>query len=81
MILTNLERRGRMQWELYKLRKDNNKTQKDLAEYLGIDEATYRLKEKGRQQFKQNEMFAISVLFDKKVDDIFLPTNFTVRKV
>ncbi|MGY0837279.1 helix-turn-helix transcriptional regulator [Aerococcus urinaeequi] len=70
-----------MQWELYKLRKDNNKTQKDLAEYLGIDEATYRLKEKGRQQFKQNEMFAISVLFDKKVDDIFLPTNFTVRKV
>ncbi|MCT7752238.1 MAG: helix-turn-helix domain-containing protein [Lactobacillus iners] len=69
-----------MQWKLIKLRKERKITQKDLADFIGISESSYINKETGKFQFKQNEMFMISNYFNKKVDDIFLPTEFTVRK-
>lgn len=59
---------------LYDLRKNEfKKTQKEMAEILGIATLTYREKEKGRKAFTQDEMFQISILFDMKVDEIFLP--------
>lgn len=63
-----------MQIRLYQLRKEvANLTQQDMADYLGIAIQTYREKEKGRNEFTQDEMFALSELFGKKMDDIFLP--------
>lgn len=69
-----------LQWKLIKLRKERKVTQKDLANFIGISESSYINKETGKFQFKQNEMFMISNYFNKAVDEIFLPTKFTVRK-
>lgn len=63
-----------MQKELYDLRKNNIKmTQQELADYLGISVQAYRDKEKGKNAFNQDEMFAIAALFQKRLDEIFLP--------
>lgn len=42
-------------------------TQADMARELGISEATYRLKEKGRYSFKDTEISKIISVF-KRVD-------------
>ncbi len=65
-----------MQWGLITLRKMAGISQKDIAKYLNISEDGYGKKERGQYQFTQNEMFAIAELFDKGLDDIFLPRNF-----
>lgn len=63
-----------LQKELYDLRKDKKKmTQQELADYLGITVQSYRKKEKGQSAFTQDEMFSIAQLFQKKLDEIFLP--------
>lgn len=63
-----------MQIRLYDLRKNvKEMTQKEVADYLGMSIVTYREKEKGRSEFTQDEMFKLSELFGKKMDDIFLP--------
>lgn len=63
-----------MQIVLYDLRKNKyHKTQKDMADYLGISTLTYRDKEKGKKPFNQDEMFQIALWFDLRVDEIFLP--------
>lgn len=68
-----------MQWNLIRLRKENNYSQEDLAKILGVTDSTYRNKETGKTQFKMDEMFILANLFDGDMEDIFLPTNFTVR--
>lgn len=66
-----------MQLLLYDLRKEQRKlTQKDMADYLGISTKAYRDKEKGKQEFTQDEMFKLSKLFNKPMDKIFLPREF-----
>lgn len=68
-----------MQYKLYDLRKNVKKmTQEDVAEYLGISVQTYRDKEKGKRPFTQDEMFALSKLFDLSIDTIFLPRKFQI---
>ncbi|MCD5028715.1 helix-turn-helix transcriptional regulator [Enterococcus asini] len=63
-----------MQIALWNLRKNEKRmTQQDLADYLGIAVQTYRDKEKGKAEFTQDEMFMIAQLFQKRLDDIFLP--------
>lgn len=63
-----------MQIVLYDLRKNHKKmTQQQIADYLGIAVQTYRLKEKGEFEFTQDEMFIIAELFNKGIDEIFLP--------
>jgi len=62
-----------MQYKLYALRKQKGLTQKDMAEKLGITPHTYRNKELGYTFFNLKEMFKISDLFQKSLDDIFLP--------
>lgn len=69
-----------MQWQLIKLRKENKETQEYLSQLLGISESAYRNKELGKNQFKLNEMFILSKHYESNIDEIFLPTNFTVRK-
>lgn len=66
-----------MQLKLYDLRKNyKHMTQGEVAKYLGISEKTYREKEKGATPFNQDEMFALSKLFNLSIDTIFLPRKF-----
>lgn len=66
-----------MQSILYGLRKtDKRYTQKQMADYLNISEKSYRDKELGHREFTQDEMFEIAKLFNKKIDDIFLPRKY-----
>ena len=64
------------QWNLVTLRKQNKYTQPEIAEMLGISFAAYQNKETGRAQFKADEMFAIAKIFNKPIEDIFLPSNY-----
>lgn len=68
-----------MQWELIKLRKMNGNTQRDLAEFLGLSITGYRNKEQGITQFDSDEMFMISRLYNKPIEDIFLPREYAKR--
>lgn len=68
-----------MQSRLYDLRKHVKRmTQQDMANYLNISVKSYRDKENGKNQFTQDEMFAISRLFNLDIDTIFLPRRFQI---
>ena len=70
----NKEGGDKMQMVLYDLRKNkHNMSQKEMAEFLDISVVTYRMKEKGKSEFTQDEMFKVSRLFKKNIEDIFLP--------
>ena len=63
-----------MQYKLIELRKKRFKlTQQQVAEYLGITVQTYRLKEQGKAEFSQDEMFALSNFFKENMSAIFSP--------
>ena len=70
-----------MQDKLIRLRKGNLVTQSSMAKLINVDLRTYQNKERGDTQFKQNEMFAIAKFFNKKIDEIFLPTDFMNHEV
>ena len=68
-----------MQSRLYDLRKHvKGMTQQQMADYLNISTKAYRDKENGKNQFTQDEMFAISELFNLNIDTIFLPRKFQI---
>jgi len=46
-----------------------------MAEILGINPRTYSLKENGKSDFKYKELFIIAKLFNKTIDEIFLPND------
>lgn len=60
-----------MQVLLYRLRKEADMTQKELADKLGISEPAYRQKERGVRDFKSSEMFIIADIFKKDIGEIF----------
>ncbi len=62
-----------MQNKLIILMKENNVTNKQIADLLGISEKQVGYKIKGETDFKSSEMFKISEFFQKKIDEIFLP--------
>lgn len=64
-----------MQWNLIMLRKLNGYNQKDIADILEISLSTYMRKEAGLSQFKADEMFILKNLFNRRIDEIFLPSN------
>lgn len=66
----------KLQFLLESIRRANKESQENMAKLIGVDVRTYQNKEKGITQFKQNEMFIIARYFNKKIDEIFLPTNF-----
>lgn len=66
-----------MQWNLIKLRKENEETQEEIAELIGITVSAYRNKELGRTQFKADEMFIIAEHYNKTINDIFLNRKYT----
>lgn len=64
-----------MQWNLIKLRKENDLTQDDLADILNMSVSTYRNKETGKSSFRDYEMFILRKHFDKSLEEIFLPRH------
>lgn len=64
-----------MQEKLLILRKRHKYSQKFMADYLGISETQYGKKERGHYPFTSDEMFQISALFGKNIEDIFLPRS------
>lgn len=62
-----------MQKKLYFIRKfDFKMTQQEVANYLGLTLVTYQRKEKGESLFNSNEMFALSKLFKRDIEEIFI---------
>ena len=77
-----LSKGGReMQYLLEAVRRSRKESQGTLAKLINVDVRTYQNKEKGVTQFKQNEMFIIAKHFNRKVDELFLPTNFENHEV
>lgn len=70
-----------MQELLIRARKSNLETQEDIARLINVDVRTYQNKEAGVSQFKQNEMFIIAKHYNRRIDEIFSPTNFIKREV
>lgn len=64
-----------MQWNLIKLRKERKCTQEDLANLLNISTEGYRLKELGKHQFKNDEMFIIADFLTKILEIFFYPQS------
>lgn len=60
-----------MQIKLYELRKKAGLNQADLAKKIGISVNQYGKKERGQQEFTQDEMFLLSNFFNKSISDIF----------
>ena len=65
-----------MQKLLVRERRYKFETQSDIADLIGVKLRTYQNKEAGISQIKQDELFKIAKHFNKRIDEIFLPTNF-----
>ncbi|EOC0643418.1 helix-turn-helix transcriptional regulator [Staphylococcus pseudintermedius] len=61
-----------MQHKLYGLRKERY-TQDEMAKILSISRNSYINKERSKKAFTSDEMFIISKLFGKTMEEIFLP--------
>lgn len=71
-----------MQKKLYFIRKfDFKMTQQEVANYLGLTLVTYQRKEKGESLFNSNEMFALSKLFNRDIEEIFIEVERTKEEV
>lgn len=64
-----------MQIKLYEERKKLGLSQEEVAKSLGITRAAYGQKERGQSPFLIDEMFALSEVFNKSLEDIFLPRS------
>lgn len=62
-----------MQEKLLLLRKRHKYSQQFIADHLGISNTTYSLKELGKYEFTADEMFKIKQLFNRNLEDIFMP--------
>ena len=64
-----------MQEKLLILRKKHDFSQEEMAKYLNISSAQYGKKERGLNAFNSDEMFIIRNIFNKPLEEIFLPRN------
>ncbi len=53
-----------------KLRIDNNKTQEEIAKYLGVDKSTYNKYENDKRKFNNDVVKALAEYYNIKVSDI-----------
>lgn len=63
-----------MQEKLIILRLERGLSKIFMGKLIGRTAKQYAQKEKGLNQFTANEMFTIANYFEKKIEDIFLPT-------
>ena len=66
---------------LVKARKNNNKTQEDMAYVLGISLSTYNMYEKGNEKVPKGEAIRIAEILCVNVESIFSPHMYTVKKL
>lgn len=62
------------------LRLEKGKTLKEMAYMLGIGITTYYMYETSERDIPYEVAKKIALIFDLEVEDIFLPTRFTVSK-
>ena len=61
-----------MQLKLYDARKRAKLSQQEVADILGISRNSYGQKERGDVLFNLEEMFALSELLNRSLDDVFI---------
>lgn len=71
-------RQYQRQWKLEDLRELSGDTQEQMAHLLNINVSSYRNKEKGDTEFRATEMFKIARYYNRTIEDIFLPVEFTM---
>jgi len=64
------------QKELAAIRRYHDISQEKMANYLNITTRTYINKENGVSEFRLSEIFKISKLFNRSIEEIFLVDNF-----
>ena len=64
-----------MQINLYNARKEAQMSQEQVAAVLNISRISYGQKERSQKPVTLDEMFKLSELFQRSVDDIFLPRS------
>lgn len=69
------ERKLNKHWNLVRLREEAGYTQEEMAEFLGMSLTSYNNKENGKRDFWDYEVFKISCLLDKPIEQIFLRQN------
>lgn len=67
--------------EVKNLRKENNMTQFEVSDILGISVPNYSKKENGIVKFSLQEAEKLSILFNKSIEDIFFATKFQNKKL
>lgn len=70
-----------MKKTLVEIREENRKTQKDMADLLGIAVSTYCQYETGKRNLPAEIVNKISKILNVNKNDIFLPIKFTVGKI
>ena len=64
------------QIRLRQLREDHDKTQKEIAEYLGINQTVYSRYETGKNDMKPNQIIALCDYYKVSADYVLgLPQN------
>lgn len=66
---------------IVELRSEKGITQQELAKILGIAESTLSYYETGQRQLPYVTANKIAAILDVRIDEIFLPTRFTVSKI
>ena len=69
-----------MQWNLLRIRKEKNLTQRDVASIIGIHVDSYGSKEMGKREFTADEMFTLGDYFKLPIDQIFLPRKLGITE-
>lgn len=69
-----------MKKNLAEIREDKKKTQQEMADMLGIAVSTYCQYETGKRNLPVEIVNKISKILNININDIFLPTRFTVSK-
>ena len=59
-----------MKFTIRQLRLMNEKSQKEVADYLNIHLNTYRLREEGKREFYFSDVYKLAKLFNVEVKDI-----------
>lgn len=63
-----------------KLRAEKKLTQTKMAKMLGISVSSYNMYENGQRKIPQNKAIQIAKVLGVRIEDIFLPTAFTISK-
>ena len=70
-----------MQEKLLILRRRHGFTQQQMSEKLGMSVTSYAKKERGEVEFTADEMFLVKDIFNKSLEEIFLPRSHRIGDI